>query len=356
MVRTTANPRQSLGSIAKVCQTRIFSACYRLHVKGRLLPSISFSLVPCGTGLLLCGLLSLAGRDARCLHLPLPLQPSPPELDRARAAIADHQWKDADILLRSYLAHDSSSPEARYLLASTLFHERLAKESLAEYTQAAKLRPPTAVDLQTVALDYVLLNDYPDADIWITRSSQMNPRDGETWYALGRIRYTENRFNDAVVSFQRALLLLPRSVKVENNLGLAWEGLNQPDEAIRAYRQAISWQAGAKQPSEQPLLNLATLLSDRNQLDEALALLQQAVAIAPQDPRIHTALGKLYRRRDNLPQAQAEFESALAVTPNDAALHFQLGQVYRKEGLEARASSELARAAALNGTHSSPER
>ena len=269
--------------------------------------------------------------------------------------MADRQWKQAESLLRTYLARDSSSPEATYLLAFTLFREGLAKDSLTEYTRAATLRRPTAVDLQSVALDYVLLHDYADADTWITRSSQMDPGDGETWYALGRIRYTENRFNDAVVSFQRALVLLPRSVKVANNLGLAFEGLNQPDEAVSAYRRAIAWQSEGKASSE-PLLNLGILLSDRGQLDEALDLLRQAVVLAPQDPRGHTALGKLYRRREDLADAQKEFELALTALPNDAALHFQLGQVFRKEGLQARAKAELARAAELNGTHSSPER
>jgi hypothetical protein len=35
-------------------------------------------------------------------------------------------------------------------------------------------------------------------------------------------------------------------------------------------------------------------------------------------------------------------------------LHFQLGTVYRKRGLSEKAQSEFARAAQLNGTHSTP--
>jgi len=317
---------------------------------------VDASLVRKVVACLVCGapwLMAVAVYGAQLNPLPPPVARG---LEPARDAMEQRQWKQADSLLRAYLASAGASAEARYLLAFTLFREGLAGDSLAEYTRAAKLRAPTAADLQTVALDYVLLNDYPDADRWMTRSAKMDPGDGETWYGLGRIHYTENRFADAVASFERALLLLPRSVKVENNLGLALEGLNRPDEAERAYRQAMAWQADATTPSEQPMLNLGILLSDRNQLDEALLLLKQAVAIAPKDPKIHTALGTLYRRRDELAAAQVEFEVALAALPEDAALHFQLGQVYRKEGLEAKARAELARAAELNGTHSSPER
>ena len=279
--------------------------------------------------------------------------PEAEEITSARTAIADHRWTLADGLLRRYLTRHPDAKDALTLLAMTLLRENRPKDSLLTYTQAARLATPSAEDLRYVALDYVLLHDYTDADRWITRSAQEDGSDGETWYAMGRIKYTENRFREAIESFERALALMPQSVKAENNLGLAYEGLNQPDDAVRAYRQAIAWQAGADHPSEQPLLNLGILLTDRNALDEAGSLLQQAEAIAPGNADVHAALGKLYARRSDLPQAQRELEQAVASKPDDAALHFQLGQVYRKEGLGAQAKQELARAATLDGTHSS---
>ena len=59
-------------------------------------------------------------------------------------------------------------------------------------------------------------------------------------------------------------MIEPRSVKALSNLSLVLEGLNQPDEAPAAYRQAISWQRDAPHPGEQPLLNPGILLSQRN--------------------------------------------------------------------------------------------
>ena len=267
--------------------------------------------------------------------------------------MANHQWKTAETQLREFLAQGVGTPEARYMLACVLFHEDRPKESLAMYTRAAAGRKPVASDFHFIALDYVLLHDYADADTWITRASREDPSDGEIAYAMGRIKYTENRFGEAVSSFERALVLMPQSVKAEDNLGLTFEGLNEADKAVLAYRQAIAWQAGDPHPSEQPLLNLGNLLTDRNQLAEALSLLGQAEVLAPADGKIHAALGKLYARQMNFPQAQKELEEAVLTEPNNAGLHFQLGQVYRKQGLQDKAKQELARAAALQGTHSS---
>ncbi len=275
------------------------------------------------------------------------------DLASAKQAVHEARWSDAEQLARRYLLDHLASAEGHSLLAYALFREDRPKESLVEYTHAAQLQTPTATDLRYVALDYVLLSDYRDADTWMTKSVNWNATDGESWYALGRIKYTENRFDEAASSFQEAIKWLPRSVKAENNLGLAYEGLDRLDDAIAAYRQAIAWQQGDPHPSEQPLLNLGTLLLDRNQVEEALPLLVKAATLAPGDSKIHAVLGKLYSRRGDLKHAQTEFEQATVGDPNNAALRFQLGQVYRKEGETEKAKAELARAAQLDGTHSS---
>ncbi len=274
------------------------------------------------------------------------------ELAPARTAIEGKQWGQADRLLHAYLAQYQTSAEAHYLLALTLLNEHQAKESLAEYTHAAHLAHPSAAQFRYIALDYVLLNDYADADTWMTRSVEDDSNDGESWYMLGRIKYTENRFTESIEGFHKSLAIVPRSVKAENNLGLALEGLNRPEEAVQAYRQALAWQAGDPHPSEQPFINLGLLLTDRNQLEEALPLLTQAEILAPKDSRVHAALGKLYRRREDMPKAQSELEQAVAGKPDDAGLHFELAQVYRRRGMSEQAKQELARVAELNGTHS----
>ncbi len=283
------------------------------------------------------------------------LAPEVPELAHAKDLLAAGKASAAEQIVRRYLDDHVASAEAHYLLAFALFREDKPKESLTEYTHAAALQRPTGTDLRFVALDYVLLNDYKDADTWLTRAVAENPKDSESWYSLGRVKSTENRFEEALQCFGKALALSPQSVKIENNIGVVYEGLNRTDEAIASYRQAIAWQADAPHPSEQPYLNLGLVLIDRNALDEALPLLKRAEAISPQDSKIHGALGRVYERKGDLPQAQKELEAALALSPESAPLHFQLGQVYRKAGLADKAKAEFSRAATLDSTHSTPD-
>jgi Flp pilus assembly protein TadD len=267
----------------------------------------------------------------------------------------DGRFAQADAMLRPLIAADPKAPEPRYLLAYALLREDKPADSLKEYTSAAALRTPTAAELRSVALDYVLLKALPDADHWMSRSLAMDGNDAETWYAMGRLRYTQGRYGDAVTCFQKTLALNPRSVKGEDNLGLAYEGLNRNEDAVRAYRTAIAWQKDDPAPSEQPLLNLAILLQHRNELQEARQLLEQAAKIRPTEPRIHENLGQVYLHTDRTADAVKEFATAVRLAPENPRYHYLLGQACRRSGDDARAKQEFARSAALNGTHATPD-
>jgi Flp pilus assembly protein TadD len=303
----------------------------------------------------LCAALPLTFAGQQIGTLTPKALPEASSLEAAQKLMRDGKFAQADAALRPLIAAGPKAAEPHYLLAYALLREDKPTDSLKEYTKAAALRSPKASELRSVALDYVLLKDLTDADRWMSRSLAMDGHDAETWYAMGRLRYTQGRYSDALTCFEKTLTLNPRSVKGENNLGLAYEGLNRNDDAVRAYRTAIAWQKDDPSPSEQPLLNLAILLVHRNQTQEAQQLLEQAAKIAPKEPRIHENLGQIYLHTDRMPEAVTEFTSAVALAPQNPRYHYLLGQAYRRSGDDSHAKQEFARSAALNGTHSTAE-
>lgn len=278
--------------------------------------------------------------------------------DNIQRLLALHCFAEAEATERSALLASTSPAPIRYLLAYTLLRENRPSEALAEYTAAAQILKPKAEDLKNVANAYALLHDYPEADHWMQRSLAMNGEDADAWYGLGRLRFSEQRFAEALTSFQEALKHAPNSSKIENNIGLSLEGLNRTDEAIDAYRRAITWQQAEIPPPsspEQPLLNLGIALLRRGLLSEAEPLLTRAATLTPDDPRIHEHLGQLFLQQNDPLSAQKEFSRAVQLDPSNAALHFLLGQSYRRSGLRAKAESEFHLSSQLNGQHSSPE-
>ena len=275
-------------------------------------------------------------------------------IERAKEFIHKGLWQDAKLTLREYLSQHSDSADGHFLLGYVLFKEQSPEASLAEYTEGAKYHDPDPSDLKIVALNYVLLNDYSDADHWLTLSVEGNPKDSESWYYLGRTKYNRSRLPEAIRAFEECLRLDPNDVKAKANLGLALQGLGRIDEALEAYRSAIAMEKHGAQRNAEPFIDLGNLLLEQNQIDDAIANLSEAREISPSDPRVHESLGKAYLRIDKFSEAQAELEKAASLAPNSAPVHYMLGQVYRKRGLNEKAKAEFDRAAILNEPKSPP--
>ena len=309
---------------------------------------------------------------------------SDPALAPARSFLQQGKLSQAESVTKSYLQVHADSADAHFLLGFILFREVQAKwleqgkndeealrynsgdlsgslvnyrdakvkESLAEYTAGAKYHVPSAFDLKIVALDYILLKDYVDADHWLTRSLQWDPTDAQAWYYLGRTKYSESQFLQAIEAFAQCLKLKPRNVQAENNVGLSYEALGQRDEAIQAFQNAIAWQGDTEAKDPEPFIELAHLYLNQNQPEKAVPCLSQSIAFFPRVSKAHETLGKAYSLLHRLPEAQVELEKAVALEPAMASLHCMLGQVYRQEGMLSQAKGAFDRCAALQQTQS----
>jgi tetratricopeptide (TPR) repeat protein len=301
-------------------------------------------------------------------------------LGEAKSLLGRGMLSEAERAARQYLHKQPKSAEGHFLLGYILFREiqgrasqqesagevrghnpdallsrfsdKQARASLAEFTEGAKYHLPNAFDLKVVALDYVLLRDFVDAEKWLTRSLEWNPKDSEAWYHLGRTKYNLQRFREAIRAFNHCLELDPKNVQAEDNVALSYAGLLQTDEAIAAFRTAIAWQAHSNIKDPGPFLDLGSLLLDQNRVEEAVPYFLQAVEISPRDPRVHGELGKAYFRLKQLAKAQTEMERAVELAPRNAPFHYVLGQIYQKEGLKEKAKLEFDRTAALTAPDS----
>ncbi|QNI32961.1 tetratricopeptide repeat protein [Alloacidobacterium dinghuense] len=265
------------------------------------------------------------------------------------------QFAQAESALRAYLEKNPSSADGHFLLGYALFREKRPKDSLAEFTEGSKFEHPQASDLKIVAADYVVLGDFTDADKWLTVVTEEAPGDADAWYLLGRTKYNENRFEEAIQAFQRVLTLRPNDIKAEDNLGLSYQGLNRLDEAKKSFESAILWQKDFPMKDAQPYLNMGILLMDQDQAAQAQPYLQQAVDLAPHNPKVREQLGRVYDLLKMPDKAEQQLEQAVALAPDVSALHFKLGQIYRRQGKQQLAQQQFDICAKLNSAHSSTE-
>ena len=302
-------------------------------------------------------------------------------LAQAREQLQHGTPEQAEATVRKLLLTAPTSADAHFLLGYILFREiqehaadaanladvqreqafinlrdQHARDSLAQYTEAARYHAPSAFDLKIVALNYILLNDYPDADKWLTKSLAWNPHDEQSWYYEGRIKYKQAQYAQAIDALQHALSLNPKDVTAEDNLGLAFQGLGKTPDAITAFRTAIRWAQAANSADNGPWIDLGSLLTEQGRAQEAIPYLTEAAKIDPSDVRAHEQLAAAYRAANQWPAVQRELELAVKLSPNTASLHFMLGQAYRRNGEPAKATAETQRSAALEAETQSAAR
>jgi Flp pilus assembly protein TadD len=274
------------------------------------------------------------------------------DLKKDQELIEGDNYTAAAQNLRNYLTSHPDSPDAHYLLGYVLYRQDKPSESLAQYTLGARFRKPEASDLAVVAMDYVVLHDYDDADKWLTMATAWTPENALYWYYLGRTKYNENRFQEAVLAFEKCLQLHPKDVRAQYNLGLSYAGLGKDEDAESAYRTAILWQKASPREDAQPYLDLGMLLMEKNRTKESLPLLRKAVALDSQNPKAHEQLGRAYEQLQMLESAENELKAAVSLAPNVPPLHFELGRIYRKESKSTLAKDEFAKCAVLSAAHS----
>jgi tetratricopeptide (TPR) repeat protein len=253
--------------------------------------------------------------------------------------------------LRAELAHQPDSADLLYALALVLRQEGKPRESLDTYTRAAGYRKPAPEELRSVALDYVLLNDFEDAIHWLEVASRMDPGDAEILYALGRCYYSKDRFLDAGRMYERVLAIQPRHLKAEENLGLVYDATNRPEMAEDAFRKAASW-ASESGTDEWPFLDLGSFLLDQDRAKEAVDPLRVAVHIRPECAACHEKLGRALLATHDSAGALAELEQATRLDPKNPKTHYEFGRALRQAGQAERAQQEFSLSQKLYSAHS----
>eukprot|EP00239_Pterosperma_sp_CCMP1384_P002402 CAMPEP_0197851210 /NCGR_PEP_ID=MMETSP1438-20131217/17535_1 /TAXON_ID=1461541 /ORGANISM="Pterosperma sp., Strain CCMP1384" /LENGTH=247 /DNA_ID=CAMNT_0043464735 /DNA_START=465 /DNA_END=1208 /DNA_ORIENTATION=+ len=61
----------------------------------------------------------------------------------------------------------------------------------------------------------------------------------QAYNALGFAKYKQDKFNDAIPDYRRAVELQPGYVTAWNNLGNSYEKMNQLNDALKAYEEAL---------------------------------------------------------------------------------------------------------------------
>jgi tetratricopeptide (TPR) repeat protein len=216
---------------------------------------------------------------------------------------------------------DDPSHGAAFLTIAGMAAQELGdfRRALSHFERLVRLRPG---DLDARA-DYAqaLLATGREEDALALANGSHHP-------ALARLEawIRQNRGDDraALAAYARALTKEPADAMSWNNLGNIHAKVGNTDRAIAAFENAITHAPG------EPLiyLNLADVLRGADRGAARLKVARDAAAIAPDNRAVQTELGMALAHVEELDEAIAVLEAAVARWPEFGESHLELGRLY----------------------------
>ena len=154
------------------------------------------------------------------------------------------------------------------------------------------------------------------AAVYYEAAVQRDPTRHEALNHLGRVRFHQGRYREALTLFERSLQAYPRYVTALNNKGNTYAALGRLPEAIDAFQTVLSLEPNTGAIDSDFVdahINLAAVKMQQNDLASARFHLQRALEIDPAHPNAHNNLGTLLFNTGDPDRAEAHFRKALQI-------------------------------------------
>ncbi|MBL8555521.1 MAG: tetratricopeptide repeat protein [Phenylobacterium sp.] len=263
-------------------------------------------------------------------------------LAAAKAAVAAGRREAAVAELEAAIAEGPQPAVLWRMLAAQLFNlgriddaERRAAAGLAAHPDDYELTNTLGVALRR-------LKRLPEAVDALEAAVAMRPGVAAAWQNLGNALLDLRRGERAAQVYGELIRLDPGAPQHRWRLGRALWQQDKGEAAADAMRAAL-----AMAPDNiEAWLDLASILSGEQRLDEAIAVLEDAIRRTPTAARLLEAKAVLLRRSGAGAAALAFLDAAETFMPGAAWTHFQRGQLIG-DGDRATANVQLEKAHAL---------
>ncbi len=264
------------------------------------------------------------------------------------------------------LADALDAPESGRI---ALIHARLAQHIRPDMVEAHMLTAELLESQEQYALAQAALANVPASSPWsisaeirranalrasgdpaagitaLRNLAEAHPENIEAQSALGDALRTDEQYDEAAEAYGNAIALInsPQQAHwvIFYTSGISNERAGNWDTAEAAFRTALELQPG--QPLVLNYLGYSMVEQQRN-LDEALEMIETAVAAQPDDGYITDSLGWVLYRLGRYEEAVPHMLRAVELTPDDPVINDHLGDVLWKVGRKREAEFQWRRA------------
>lgn len=138
----------------------------------------------------------------------------------------------------------------------------------------------------------------------------------------------QNKLNDAVKFFEKAIALNPNYAEAYNNLGTVMQKLNNLNQSIFHYKKAIE-----KKPNLfNAYLNLGHAYKMDGKIQEAISIYKQVIELNPNYAEAYNNLGNIFSFQNNEKEAISNFDKSIRINKNFSQPYNNKGILLQKMG------------------------
>lgn len=179
---------------------------------------------------------------------------------------------------------------------------------------------PSAVEMNNLGVKYTRENRPDDALDAFRRAVEIDPKIAAVYLNLSVAYDRMNRLNDALAAAEQAVKLEPKNADAMTQLCELRLSTNKAREAIACY-DSLRDISGM---NETALHGYGTALMELKEFDKALSAFEEAARLAPYFVPAHCGVGLIHYRKKKYKEAAAAFRRGLEIDPDNPTLRYNL--------------------------------
>ncbi|MGQ0792993.1 MAG: tetratricopeptide repeat protein [Deltaproteobacteria bacterium] len=181
----------------------------------------------------------------------------------------------------------------------------------------------------------------PDAAVAeFKRTLELNPSFVQAELALSQLYTTSQKYYDAIDLLTKVKTKSPDNTLVDFMLGVAYQGAGDNKNAALTYREYLK----IKPQDAAALNNMAWVLGQSGQHEEALSFATKALAIVPNNALVIDTMGWVLYLSGKRQEALSHLEKAASLLPDQPTIRYHLGTAHFSLGNRDKAKRELEQA------------
>ena len=190
------------------------------------------------------------------------------------------------------------------------------------------------------AADYAQALEFFEAALYVASDPDGEQKSGSRTFRANSLDML-GRYPEAVAAYEEVIDEMPEWWEAHANLGICHARNGHMEEAEGAFRRGLEDCPGSPEIRDELA---AHLLAQEKNLDEALKLSEEAVALGRDEVRHLYTLGETRLAVQDEAGAAEAYRSVLALDPSDPTAHLELGLLYERGGDVSRAEEHFVEA------------